>query len=537
LEIPISLSGGFAECRPNHFHTGIDIKTAQKENMRVLAAADGYISRISISHSGYGNCLYVTHPNGYTTVYGHLNDFFPTLQKYMLEEQYRQEKWNVELYLKPEQFPVKKGQFIAYSGTTGGSTGPHLHFEIRNSKTENVLNEFLFGLPIKDTKPPVAKSLAVYDGDKSIYMQDPILIPTLADGKNFKIKQDVLLSKFPSLFIGLQAQDYMDNSTNWLGIFTMKLFMDDQLQLETKMQELDFAQNRYMNAYADFKTKEQTGIWYQGLYRLPNNRLNVYTFENDKRGILNIADQNTHQIKIEISDPFGNVSNIRFSVKYDGSPSKEPNCAGELWKYNQDQQLETKTLRFSSGKNAFYDDICMQVEETPSSKYWSNIVQVNNSAIPIHEPCTLSLKLNHPVPFDLRSKLIFVHHIKAASLPGNNPQDGMAVLYDKSWVRGIIRTFGNYFVDVDTIPPTIRPLQKGTDFTNSKFIKFKVEDDKTSVAEFSATLNGKWLRFVRSGNNYTYIFDEKCLSGTNKLEIIAVDESQNQQTYSLQFNR
>ncbi|RYZ19658.1 MAG: M23 family metallopeptidase, partial [Sphingobacteriales bacterium] len=176
LDIPITLAGNFAECRPNHFHTGLDLKTNERENLNVYAAADGYVSRVSISHSGYGNAVYITHPNGYTTLYGHLNDFFPALQQYVVSQQYAKETWNIDLNMNAGQFPVKKGQLIALSGTTGGSTGPHVHFEIRDSKTEHVLNAALFGFAINDNIPPVAGSIAVYR-EGSVYEQNAQLYP------------------------------------------------------------------------------------------------------------------------------------------------------------------------------------------------------------------------------------------------------------------------------------------------------------------------------------------------------------------------
>lgn len=536
LEIPITLSGGFAECRPNHFHTGLDMKTNQKENLRVLTAAEGYISRISISHSGYGNCLYVTHPNGYTTVYGHLNDFFPELQKYVVEQQYLKELWNLDFSLTPEQFPVSQGQLIAYSGTTGGSMGPHLHFEIRDTKTEHVLNGFLFGLPIKDSRAPEAKRLAIYDGSKSIYNQDPLILPTIQNGNQFHISTNVLTSKSPIVFLGIQAQDYMNNSTNWLGIYKMSLYLDDKIQFSTRMDELDFAQNRYMNAYADFKTKEKTGTWFQGLYKLPNNQLNVYDF-NLNNGFIDISEGLTHEIRIELEDPFKNKSEVRFAIKYNGAMPTQDTCKDVILKAKEGGSIETKTLQFYAGEKAFYDDICLEYTEKESPQYWSNTFQLSTTEIPIHTACGLNIKLNKPVPFELRSKLIFVHHVKSASLPGNNPQDGMAVSYKNSWASAQIKTFGNYYVDIDTVAPKITPLQKDSDITTRKMIQFKVEDDKTSVTEFKAELNGQWLRFVRSGNRYSYVFDDYCPVGKNTLIVSAEDENENRRTFTLNFVR
>lgn len=535
LDIPISLAGGFAECRPNHFHTGIDIKTNQQENVPVYAAADGYVSRINISHAGYGNALYVTHPNGYTTLYGHLNDLYPALQQYLVQQQYQQESWSVDLDIPAGRFPVKKGQLIAYSGTTGGSTGPHLHFEIRNTTSGHVLNAMLFGLPIADTRAPEAKSIAVYNASNSIYEQQPALLPLLKKGDGYSTKTGSYKTNNARIYIGIQAQDYINNSTNWLGVYRMKLYMDETLQAATELREIDFAQNRYVNAYADFKTKEEKGIWYQGLYRLPGNKLEVYTAMNAQNGMLDISDGKPHHIRIELEDAHQNTAQVNFDISYAGSAAATA-CAN-AWLPGKVNTLQTYKTSFSIDEKALYDKICFKYTETPAAKYYSDALQLHDTRVPLQSSTDLGLKINQALPFHLRSKLVFIHHIKAASLPGNNPQDGAAARYDKGWAWSSVRTFGNYYVGVDTVPPVLSPMQKGTDFSKLKNIRFKVTDKMTSVKQFRAELDGKWLCFVRAGNTYTYTFDEHCPAGNHTLVITASDENDNQTVYSLNFRR
>ena len=531
LNIPILLAGGYGECRPNHFHTGIDIKTDGKENLPVHAAADGYIARISISSTGYGNCLYVAHPNGYTTVYGHLNDFYPELQQWMVAKQYAQEKWAIQLYPKPGQFPVKKGQVIAWSGTTGGSTGPHLHFEIRNTATEHVLNEELFGLPIKDTRAPKAQALALYDGQSSIYMQSPVIVPLIATGQNQFHPKMVLIKTFsPLIFIGIHAEDYMNGSSNWMGVYQMKLYMDDVLQAATLFRELDFGLSRYANAYADYKTKKDKGIWYQGLYRLPNNVLNVYAFMNDNNGKLNLSDGQTHAIRIELFDALGNKSTVSFKLQY--QPVKQSGdglfCKdGQLWDCRQAQQYADSTFRFSSDRASFYDDVCFQIKKTPQQGALTESVQIMDANIPVQKSCRIGLEINQSIPDSLRSKIAFVHHVQPTRLPGNNPQSGMAATYDNGWATAAVRTLGNYYAVIDTVPPKI------TLISGQGIIRFKATDALTSVTSFKGYIEGQWLRFVRAGDTYTYKVDEHCPEGTHTLEIRAVDENGNESVYRM----
>lgn len=535
LDIPILLAGNFGECRPNHFHTGLDLKTNEKENLPVYAAAEGYVSRISISHSGYGNALYINHPNGYTTVYGHLNDFFPALQQYLMQQQYSRERWDIDITLKPGDFPVKKGQLVAYSGTTGGSTGPHLHFEIRDSRTEHVLNGALFGLPITDRTPPVAKGIALYK-EGSVYEQQPVLITLKKNGPSYTTTAPVSF-KDDVLRIAVLADDYMEGSPNTLGVYSMTLYMDGQLQASWSLDNIDFDENRYVNAYADFRIKEEKGRWYQTLFRTPGNKLSNYQFLNKERGALRIGDGKPHDIRIELSDAAGNTSDILFTVTGQKTATTASPSCNDRWKAGAANALNTATLSFKTYASALYDDLCFRYSEQAAPQKYSSVVQLHNSKIPLHSFSELRIKLNKSLPRELADKLVFVHHIKAATLPGNNPQDAAAATFSDGWAQAYVRTFGSYFVAADTVAPVVKPLQKGTDMGKAKQLRFTVTDNLTSVKQFRAELDGRWLRFVRSGNTYTYTFDSHCAPGRHTLLILATDENNNTRRYSFQFTR
>ena len=534
LDLPILLAGNFGECRPNHFHTGLDLKTNEKENMKVYAAAEGYISRISISHSGYGHALYVSHPNGYTTLYGHLNDFYPELQQYLVRQQYSRKSWAVDLDLTPGQFPVKKGQFIAYSGTTGGSTGPHLHFEIRDSKTEHVLNAALFGLPITDNLPPVPKSIAIYE-EGSVYEQKPSLYPLKKNNEDYAPAKDIATAT-GKVRIAVLADDYMNGSPNTLGVYAMKLYLDDVLQTSWALDDIDFDESRYVNAFADYRLKEEKSQWYQTLFRTTGNRISNYTFLNKNNGALDISDGQSHNVHVELSDAAGNVSHIRFALAATGTPTEAtPNCTA--WKAGKTYDLKTSLFSFKANAGSLYDDICFRYTEQASAKNYSAVIQLHDTRIPLHTYSTLSIKLNKLLPFALSSKLVFVHHIKAAALPGNNPQDAAVAVFEHGWAKADVRTFGNYYVALDTVAPVIKPLQKAGNLSKARKISFRVTDNLTSVQQFTAELDGQWLRFVRSGNVYTYTFDEHCPAGKHNLVITALDENNNSRKHTFTFTR
>ncbi|HPN58894.1 MAG TPA: M23 family metallopeptidase, partial [Chitinophagaceae bacterium] len=206
--IPLDLSANFGELRSNHWHMGLDIRTQAKENLPVYAAAQGYIAKIGIRPQSFGRFIIINHPNGLSTLYGHLNNFYPELEAWVREQQYAQESWAVELDIPKEKFPVSKGTFIAYSGNTGGSQGPHVHFEIIDTKSSKRLNPLLFGFPIADNVPPTLIKLAVYDRSRSVYDQSPRFYPLKNTDSGYIIpKLPVIETGLSRISFALQAYD------------------------------------------------------------------------------------------------------------------------------------------------------------------------------------------------------------------------------------------------------------------------------------------------------------------------------------------
>ena len=230
LGIPLQLSANFGEVRKDHFHMGLDIRTQQKENLPVYAAADGYISRVSIEQGGYGKAIYIQHPAGYTTVYGHLNSFYDTLEQFLKSKQYYDEQWEQDFSLSPQQFPVKKGQFIAFSGNTGASGGPHLHFEIRDSRTGYNLNPMLFDLGIPDNIAPYLQGLYWYDRRYSTYQTSPQRIPVTKLASGYRTTDSLVRLGSPLVSFGIRAEDKTNNSPFLFGVYEAGIWVDDSLR-------------------------------------------------------------------------------------------------------------------------------------------------------------------------------------------------------------------------------------------------------------------------------------------------------------------
>ena len=263
LDIPLQLSGNFGELRPNHIHSGFDFKTQQKEGLNVFAAADGYVSRIKISQSGYGKAIYITHPNGYTTVYGHLKCAVGEIEKYIKKEQYKKQTYEIELLLNPEYLPIKKGEIIALSGNTGGSDGPHLHFEIRDTQSEKIINPMFFGFDavLTDTKAPSVSSLLVYPMDENAIVNEskrPISVSLSQQEDGSYLAENVLATG--KIGFGITTIDFDNVSWNANGIYKVQTFLNGKEYFGYQFDTFAFDETRYVNAlidYAKYKTQGQ----------------------------------------------------------------------------------------------------------------------------------------------------------------------------------------------------------------------------------------------------------------------------------------
>ena len=540
VKIPVFLAGNFAELRPNHFHGGIDIKTQGRTGLEVDAAADGFISRIVISPTGFGRALYIDHPNGTTTVYGHLESLAPPIDEYIRNIQYEKETFAIDQTVPPGLLTVKKGEQVAKSGNAGSSSGPHLHFEIRRTKEETMLNPLMFNMPVKDKIKPTIQTLMVYplSEDASVsgkQVAQKFEIIKTPNGYQLKVNQPI--SVFGNIGFGVQAVDLLDGSANKCGIYSIRLIVDDQLIYSFTMDDVVIDESRYINSHMDYALAARSG---QRLYRTwlePGNKLQIYN-TIEKRGIFEATDGKLHQVKYEIADVYGNSTSLTFKIqskeiKVNPTPPK-----GELFKYNHHNEIKDDGIRFSIPEGALYSNVDFQYLKKPAlSKFYSPVYQLHNGSVALHFACPLRIKAVN-LPENLQSKVML-----AQIDPATGRIYSATGKYDDGWVEGNIRTLGSYALAVDTEAPKIVSLnvadKNGKKDTSR--LKFKVTDNLSGIENFRGTIDGKWVLFEYDlkNNLLSYTFDKTRFKfgGNHQLNLEVTDFKGNTSTYKTNFTK
>ncbi len=533
LDLPISLAGNFGDLRAGHFHMGLDFRTNGKENYPVYAAAEGYISRIKIETSGYGNAIYITHPNGFVTLYAHLNQFFPALQQYLVTKQYKDQKWEQDFNLTPNEFKVSAGQWIAFSGNTGGSEGPHLHFEIRDAKTENNLNTQLFGFDIPDTFPPTLYRIGLYDRKLSTYEQDAKLITLKKDKSGTYYVKDTILYVPQKLSFSIGTEDKVNGSFKF-GIYQAELFVDDSLYSAFRIDNFIYPVSRYINACTDFKLKANGGPWMMHLSCLPGNEIGLFALTQNE-GVIELNDDTTHRINIVIKDCSGNASTASFVVRRDTIQTAPLPAYPFVFQPHKKEMFANERIQIEIPANALYDSIWFRYSNTNINTQKNQISEthsIHRFDVPLHTFMTVRMK-----PFGIKDSLKNKVYMQVRSR--RNVFTSKVIWMKEGWALAQLRNFGETSLMLDTIPPIIRPVNFKEKAKMGKLGKLVIAstDDETELASFNVYLDGQWLMFAHHKNYFTYNFDERCLPGFHELRIEAVDELGNKNKQIYHFTR
>lgn len=519
LKIGLYLSGTFGELRSNHFHTGLDIKTYGRIGLEVYAAADGYVSRIKISPYGYGKALYIRHPNGYTTVYGHLDHFNTYIDSIVKEEQYKRKNFEIDYFPDKDLIQISKGQLVAYSGNNGGSDGPHLHFEIRNS-AEKPLNPMNFGINIQDTIKPAIQAIKIY------FIENNQLI----DFKDFSyykgsigLKKSDTIYTSRSIYFGIKTTDQLNGASNKNGVYSVCVKLDSTIVYRTFADKLDFDEQRYINSFLDYKIIYNESERYRITRKQPGNKLSIYeSLVNN--GII-ILDDQAHLIQIEVSDFEDNTSKIEFYVKnkfvYKFKEAVRPNFF-----YNHSNHYEIADANIIIPEGCLYEDIYFNMRSI-SNKYstFSQMIEFGNPEIPLHSYATISIKADSTLPKKYYSKAAL------ASLTKQNKIYYEGGKYSNGWVTGKTRSFGRYFIVVDSVAPIVKELNlyNRKNISNQSSLEFLISDNLSGIKSYSAYVNKKWVlgEYDPKKNLLTFPIDDHFDSGNLLFELFVSDDKNN----------
>lgn len=520
LRIPMSLSANFGELRPNHWHMGLDLRTDQKENYPVLASAEGYVAHIGIRPSSFGKFIIINHPNGYSTLYAHLNSFYPELEKFVREKQKEKESWAIELNFSEHDFKVKKGKEIGKSGNTGGSQGPHLHFEIRDTETDRSLNPLLFGMPVHDNVPPSILKLAMYDRSISTYDQTPKLFALKKTDSGYIIpKIPVLRTGFNTLSFAIQAVDKFPRTQNSNGIYTARIFQDEERIAEFVLDQINYSESEYINAQIDYRFYKAGKGYLQHISPLPATGGRVYHTYNDD-GLIRLADTLLHKITIQVGDANDNFSTINFLLQFkDGIDIRKPvRGADNNFVPGYVNIFEKADFEAYLPEACIYDTIqpIYHRSDPTLPNAVSALHQLKDNSYPVHEEMTIKIKPTVQINPDWRDKIVVQRNAGNAVLKP---------VWQGDWLSAKTGAFGSFVALVDLTPPQIKNLGRGdtVDLSPASRIVF-TPTDNSGIKSFRAELDSNWLMFTNDkGRSWIYNFDEQCPYGVHHLKVRVVD--------------
>jgi Peptidase family M23 len=541
VKIPLLLSANFGELRANHFHSGIDIKTQGVTGKEIVATADGYIYRISISPGGFGKALYVRHPSGYSTVYGHLDKFSADIEEYVKARQYEKESFRITIFPPKEKFTLTQGELIAYSGNSGSSGGPHLHYEIRKSESEKPINPLLFEFYKKDDINPVIEKLVIYPiNHKKIISNNnkSRKINVKGGNGNYIISSDKVIKISGPTGFGIKAFDRLNGSHNKCAVYSIELRIDSNTIFKYQMNDFSFTESRFVNSHIDYETYQKEHMYIHRAFVLPNDKLKAYK-ELINRGIFNFNDSLLHKTEITVTDVHNNKSLLTFFVKSEITQASENEKEADeninIMAYDRRNKFTSEDIFVSIPAGALYDTLIFTYNKSDGgSNMLSDIHHIHDIYTPVHKAYTLSIKPKI-IPAGKESKMLIIQK------SDNNNLTPTSSKWSNGYLTSEVRSFGNFYVGIDTIAPKINAngLKSGAKLTGSRLIKIKITDDLSGIKNYQPYIDGKWalFEFDQKNNLLIYRFDEQRIEKNSEhdLSLKVIDNKDNTSSFNCRF--
>ena len=532
LDIPLILAGTFGELRSNHFHSGIDIKTQQRQGLPIYAIGDGTVTRIKVSLYGYGKVLYVAHPNGYTSVYGHLQKFGPEIEAYIKKLQYQKKSYEVEVFPDYGALKVEKGGLIAYSGNTGGSSGPHLHFEIRSSVSEKPTNPLLYGLEVRDATNPVLNKVFAYplSKDAQVNQSNSKLELKFLKQKDGTFLADKVIAN-GTIGFGFIGYDRQDMAANKNGIYSVQLLVNGEVYTDYDFETFSFKETRYINTLIDYNHYGAYRQKIQQLFLVPGNKLSIYnTLKNE--GKINIQEGLNYSVELLLKDLDGNLTKLNIPIEGKKEALKIKNEIAKTDTYviaKKPNNYDLGAAKVYFPANTFYNDFYINL------KKGADTVSIHNNRVPAHRKFTITFDVSK-YSAEERKKL-FIGRLNKKLEPS----------YASTYKRGTTfttktRNLGTYTLAKDTIAPKVRAknFKEKQWLNNYSYLSVLISDDLSGIKTYSATLNGEWIlmEYESKKNTLTYNFDDNVLKDKQyELVVEVTDNVGNSTTFTRTFYR
>lgn len=517
----LTISGSFAELRSNHFHSGLDFRTQGREGLPVLASADGYISRIRIGPYGFGKALYIAHPNGYTTVYGHLKNFNGAIQDFAIRKQYDSRSFDQELYLLPSDLRVKKGDTIAWSGNTGGSGGPHLHFEIRKSSNDQIINPLFFGIKVKDNIEPFIKSILLVKTDDKQAEQLGYFPQRLSRQAPALKKTKELLALPPGHYgLAVSGVDYFSDFASRLGINYARLYVNGKLIFSQDIEHFLFEETRYINSHLDYAFLREKGVRYARLFQSSFNKLKFN--RSIDQGIFQVIAGDTVTLKVVVSDYTGLSDSLIFRVHGNVSTllsAPKPAEFSDIWKVKGNAENRLERINFKAvaapGSILANAQIGYELKSAPKGAL-SSMHCLYGARIPLFKAISVSLKpdkmISNPEKYVVIYKDPFTGWIQC--------ENGK---YAGGWITAGTKQIGYYYLMADSTKPSVVPHALGRN------LRFRISDNLSGISGFECTVDRNWvlLEYDYKNGNLWGTIPKNIPPGKHELELIVKDKTGN----------
>ena len=524
LDIPLRLSGTFGELRGNHFHAGIDIRTQGREGFKIGSVKSGKINRIRVSTSGYGKALYIEHLDGTTSVYGHLKKFSPRIEAYVKEQQYLKETYTIQIFPKGNKLNIDQGEIIGYSGNTGGSNGPHLHFEIRNSKDQSPINPMLFPFEIEDTQRPQIKNFYLFTSNENDYIKKEYSLIR----KNDSVYSTPTINTEGSIHVGLSLFDRQDFSFNKNGIYKASVLLNGKEKFSFTMDTISFNDSDKINLMIDYETLKKDK---RRIQRFADIEDSDFSFVDSKKqnGELNIKPNNSYQLILKISDFKGNTSYVETYILGESKLLLPKKKSISLMNPIMDYSYEFKSSSVYFPKKTFYKEVSVYSEQV------GDTLKVGKDIIPLKKSFEVSFSI--PKMDSLKSAQSFI-----AKLDSKGKFRFLSNKIKNGVLEGSSKTLGSFMILRDSVAPKIVPVNfKNKQWlTNYNFLKLKIDDDFTGIKSYRGELDGEWILLEYEPKNKTLIYDLNDLTSDkalHQLTIEAEDLVGNKTEYSIEFYR